>query len=323
MKGVYVFWTNRDDKIMTDYTAITGILSMLYWRKNNGPIKLIVDDKSLIFFKRYGFLDLGIIDEIDTSLLTSEKAAGIKNKDCHWTWANIFTINDLKEDCVLIDWDNIYKQKFVPEKGIDLTYAHREEIEYPYYPHPKMHIHDYENSEFKKFDWTGDFAFNASFLHFANLELAEEYAHYAMKYITHPQHQAKRNFDYLNVRIVFVDQMLLAEVAKFRKTKYIFNDIFTPNDQGIWKTEGIEKSNRDDNLMYHLWIFKKRLHVERHTYEKYMKDSLKELKDNFPEYYDKTMDILFPLSLWKTTREYDFQKARQARHDSGEYIKYV
>ena len=146
MKGVYVFWTNKDGRIMTDYTAITGILSMLYWKKFNGEIKFNLDEKAYKFFDDYQLFKLGLIDEIDLTLLTSKEADKIKNKECHWTWANIFTINSLEEDCVLIDWDNIYKQKFYPKKNVDLTYAHRESIRYPHYPHPKLHVHNYGDS---------------------------------------------------------------------------------------------------------------------------------------------------------------------------------
>ena len=320
MKATYVFWSEREnDRIMTDYTAITGILSMLYWRKFNGSIKLIVDKNSYEFLEKSNILDLGLIDEIDTTLLTSDKAKLVRYKDCHWTWANIFTINNLEDtNTVLIDWDNIYKQRFNPERGIDLTYAHREDVVYPFYPHPKLHIPNFVHSQYAKFNWDVlDYAFNASFLHFNNLEYAQEYSKYAMDYITDKNQQVRKNYDYMNVRTDFVDQLLLAAVGEKYFTKPVFTDIYPPtgSDLDPWRTNIDEKSNYNTDLMEHLWVKKIVVHNFREVYQSYMRRKLDDLRWNFYPYYEKVLDILWRLHKIQLTKDIEHTFY-------GDYIKY-
>jgi len=323
MKAIYVFWSNRENNIMTDYTAITGILSMLYWKRNNGPIKIYLDNNTSKFFEKSGILDLGLIDEVDTELLTSKTAEKIKVKDSLWTWADILAINDLDEDAVFLDWDNIFKQTYIPNRDSDMTYAHREKIIYPYYPHPIIHIDDYRNSEFNKFDWESiNFTYNVSFLHFNNLELAKEFSYYAMKYLLNPQHQIRRHFDYLSVRILFMIQYLLTAVAQNYKKNSIFADIYDPLDN-YWFPDENGNSNKNDDVMYHLWFNKKTLHINNELYRSYMKHLFSQIILIFPNYFDDIIKILHPLSNWKNTKEYDYLNIRPTNYNTGEVIKYI
>lgn len=322
MKAIYVVWSNRKNNIMTDYSAITGILSMLYWKKNNGSIKIYLDDNSYRFFDKSGILNLNLIDEIDIKTLTSKTAKKIKIKDSHWTWADIFAINDLKEDAVFLDWDNIYKRKYIPDRNVDMIYAHKEKIVYPYYPHPKMHIHNYKNTEFSLFDWESiKYACNVSFLHFNNLELAEKFSYYSMKYLLDPNHQIRQNYDYLDVRIIFIIQYLLTAVASNYNKIPIFSDIYDPSNSEWYPDE--KGNSKDDKIMYHLWFNKKLLHINNDLYITYMKNLFKQITNLFPDYIDNTIKILYPLSNWKNTKEYDFINIRATNCNSGEVIKYI
>jgi hypothetical protein len=185
-----------------------------------------------------------------------------------------------------------------------------------------MHVHDFDKSDFSKLDWEQEYTFNASFLHFSNLDLVEKYSKYAVDYITNPYHQSKRYYDYLAVRILFTVQYLLSTVSKDYNTKYLINDIYTPD--GDWSLNLGEKSNKNDNKMFHLWHDKITLHNELDSYDAYMIKLLQELKQEFPEYLDKVMDILYPLSKWKITANYDFTNQIELTHnDSMNYISLI
>jgi hypothetical protein len=323
MKAIYVFWSNREDNIMTDYTAITGILSMLYWKKNNGPIKIYLDNNTSKFFEKSGILDLDLIDEIDTKVLTSKTADKIKVKESHWVWGDIFAINDLNEDAVFLDWDNIFKETYIPNRDADMTYAHREKVQYPYYPHPIIHIDDYQNSEFSKFNWEAiKYTYNVSFLHFNNIELAKEFSYYSMKYLLNSNHQISQKYDYLNVRILFIIQYLLTAVTQKYKKSHIFTDIYDPFNN-TWHPDENGNSNRNDDIMYHLWFNKKTLHINNEIYTGYMKHLFGQIINNFPEYLNDIIKILYPLSKWKNTKEYDFINIRPTNYNTGEVIKYI
>ena len=318
MKGIYVLWSPKKMGFLTeDFNMIVLILSMIHWRKNGNTVKLYVDASYDNFLKDIGFYDLNLVDELDTKTLKDPMRNEI-NTGVHWSWANIMSIKNEKDPVAFIDWDLIFRPPFHPQTGLDLYYAHREKISFPIYPHPQTYIRDFKNSLFGEMDWDLEYAFNASFLYFGSRDLKEEYTVAALDYIKNPYNQKKHYYDYLDVRISFVDQYLLSSISQNFNTEYLIKDIFFPvSDMPAgWGSEdliGHIKKSTGENLyqrntdIYHTWHNKFHLKNYATDYLKHMKWTISELGEYGPEYLEKTKKILWKLSGWKKyAKEYNF-----------------
>jgi hypothetical protein len=193
MKAIHVNWTkpffNRDrlrghgfestkqlksntyDQL--DHQILYTMLSAVYWKKYNGPIKLYTDSVGASFYQRFGLLDL--YDEIDIKYLNNYSKSDI-DAAYFWTSGKIKCLAHQTEPFVFLDQDMIVKQP-LPEwvRTNDLTIAHWEIGRgYYYFDREKWereitHIPWIEN--YNSDDWSP----NTSFLCFNNMELLKEY----------------------------------------------------------------------------------------------------------------------------------------------------
>ena len=202
MKAIHVNWTkpyfhrNRlrghgfellkniksDTYDVPDSQILFTLLSISYWKRYNGPIKLYTDSIGAAFYQRFGILDL--YDEVDIKFLNNYSKSNV-DPAYFWTSGKIKCLAHQTEPFVFLDNDMIIKQE-IPDwaRTGDLTIAHWE-IGRGYYYFDK----DKWEREITHMPWienynADDWSPNTSFLLFNNLELLEKYHKWHKKLVT-------------------------------------------------------------------------------------------------------------------------------------------
>ena len=193
MKAIHVNWTkpyfekhrlrghgfetiknlNSETYNLPDHQILFTILSILHWKKHNGPIKLYTDSIGASFYHRFNLLDL--YDEVDINFLNKYSKTDI-DAAYFWTSGKIKCLAHQTEPFVFLDNDMIIKET-IPEwaRVNDLTIAHWE-IGRGYYYFDKEKF----ESEINHVPWienynVDDWSPNTSFLCFNNLDLLNKY----------------------------------------------------------------------------------------------------------------------------------------------------
>ena len=144
MKAIHVNWTKpyfekhrlrghgfesmkeikSDTYNVPDHQILFTILSILNWKKHNGPIKLYTDSVGASYYHRFGILDL--YDEVDIDFLNGYSKSKV-DPAYFWTSGKIKCLAHQTEPFVFLDNDMIVKEK-LPEwtRVDDLTIAHWE-----------------------------------------------------------------------------------------------------------------------------------------------------------------------------------------------------
>jgi hypothetical protein len=99
MLGIHTVYTPVDRKVigpihdMMQFESVTMILSALYWKKLQGPIKLYCDRTFYEYISNLGIVDLW--DEIDTETL--ENLDPDINHDVFWAYSKMY-VNSLQTE---------------------------------------------------------------------------------------------------------------------------------------------------------------------------------------------------------------------------------
>ena len=122
---------------------------------------------------------------------------------------------------------------------------HKEKLKLYQYP-------PFENlTPLNQFTWEAD-PINACFLWFQNLELVQQYSDVAIPYIENSIHNIGDSTH--DLRMLFIEQRLLGEIATNYKVKYIVKDIY--NDNGEYLPNQNGESNISEvynNQLTHQW----------------------------------------------------------------------
>jgi len=190
-----------------DSQLLYTMLSALYWKKNNGPIKLYTDSVGASFYQRFGLLDL--YDEVDIKFLNNYSKTNI-DPAYFWTSGKIKCLAHQTEPFVFLDQDMIIREKLPKWVRVnDLTIAHWE-IGRGYYYFDKE---KFEN-EITHVPWienynSDDLSPNTSFLCFNNMDLLNEYHNWHKHLVkTEPYHNIPEWFWLLT------DQGILGHVIR-------------------------------------------------------------------------------------------------------------
>ena len=202
MKAIHVNWTKpyfekhrlrghgfesmkeikSDTYNVPDHQILFTILSILNWKKHNGPIKLYTDSVGASYYHRFGILDL--YDEVDIDFLNGYSKSKV-DPAYFWTSGKIKCLAHQTEPFVFLDNDMIVKEK-LPEwtRVDDLTIAHWE-IGRGYYYFDKEKF----ESEITHTPWienynVDDWSPNTSFLCFNNMKMLKEYHEWHKKLVT-------------------------------------------------------------------------------------------------------------------------------------------
>tara|TARA_R110002012_G_scaffold70085_1_gene180859 strand:- start:154 stop:1125 length:972 start_codon:yes stop_codon:yes gene_type:complete len=201
MKAIHVNWTKpyfekhrlrghgfesikgieSDTYNLPDHQILYTILSILYWKEFNGPIKLYTDSIGASFYHRFNLLDL--YDEVDIDFLNKYSKSKV-DPAYFWTSGKIKCLAHQTEPFVFMDNDMIIKEK-LPEwtRVGDLTIAHWE-IGRGYYYFDKEKF----EKEIKHIPWienynVDDWSPNTSFLCFNNMDLLKKYHEWHKKLV--------------------------------------------------------------------------------------------------------------------------------------------
>ncbi len=169
-------YTQLDSQIL--YT----ILSIISWKKYNGPIKLYTDSIGAAFYQRFGLLDL--YDEVDIRFLNNYSKTNI-DPAYFWTSGKIKCLAHQTEPFVFLDQDMIVNEK-LPEwvRTNDLTIAHWEIGRGYYYFDKEKFEREITHIPWIKNYNTDDWSPNTSFLCFNNIDLLKEYHEWHKKLVT-------------------------------------------------------------------------------------------------------------------------------------------
>jgi hypothetical protein len=193
MKAIHVNWTKpyferhrlrghgfditRDLKSQTydqpDYQILYTILSIIHWKRHNGPIKLYTDSIGLAFYQQFYIPEL--YDEVDINFLNGYSKTPV-DPAYFWTSGKIKCLAHQTSPFVFLDQDMIIRSK-LPENILksEIAVTHWEIPRGYYYFNEKdwksqiKHI-DFPNN-YNCLDWSP----NTSFLLFNNLKIVKEY----------------------------------------------------------------------------------------------------------------------------------------------------
>ena len=130
MKALHSLWSEPsfadNPYYMEDFEILTMIISAMTWKKHNGIVKMIADEKILQYLDSFHLLS--VYDEVQELIIT-EKI----NPKTFWAAGKLFALLQQTEPYVMIDtdfivWKNI--DKFIHS---DIVVAHRENFT-PVYP---------------------------------------------------------------------------------------------------------------------------------------------------------------------------------------------
>jgi len=156
-----------------DYQILYTILSIVSWKKHNGPIKLYTDSIGAAFYQRFGLLDL--YDEVDIRFLNNYSKTNI-DPAYFWTSGKIKCLAHQTEPFVFLDQDMIIEEP-LPEwiRTGDLTIAHWEIGRGYYYFDREKWEREITHSPWIENYNIDDWSPNTSFLCFNNMDLLKKY----------------------------------------------------------------------------------------------------------------------------------------------------
>ena len=197
MKAIHVNWTapffNRErlrghgfkifkaqestDYFQPEYSILTTILSALWWKKLNGPIKLYTDSVGADYYEKIGILEL--YDEIDTDTLNNYQEV---DPAYFWTSGKIRCLAEESEPFVFLDQDFIVRSK-LPKLIDPLTIGHWEIPRGYYYFTEEMFKSEITHCEFPNSYNTNALVPNTSFLAFNDMRIRDFYVKYHLKLV--------------------------------------------------------------------------------------------------------------------------------------------
>jgi len=299
MKGIHINWTEPwsykyPGKVykQQQYELLVQLLSVLYWKRHHGPIKLYTDDTGV---KYYNSLNIPLLDLYDDVHIL-DPIQGI-DPGIFWAGGKIVSIQNETAPFVMLDLDLFITDNLIPEfKGHDLVFSHYETLNHPVYPNPKditpngVNLSDY--------NWT-ILPGNVCLTYFGDEKFKDRYTSESIQYMKSFENLKELHFpDKHNSRMVYAEQRLLTCIADDMKLKFkpLINDIYNSNTNHV-KYNGNELNageepswfsvGSDSNIgtipIHHTWGYKHLL-VNKGIKLLYVESLQKLIRQEFPEY---------------------------------------
>lgn len=307
MLGVHVYWTKpqlEKDKINYFYDSITlertftlskftTILSALWWKKLNGPIKLFTDKEGLELYKKHK-MDL-LYDEIDVETLDN-----YEGNPKLWTAGKIYCMGIQELPFCFLDNDLIIREKLnIGDLKKDVGFTH---WELPRGDEYELRNETLESSSIKSslplnFN---TLVTNTSFFFinnqsFQKILLEEHYLNYKI-----------RSADIDTSIWMYTDQIIPSQIIRHIGLTYftidnrlhiphssqMTNDYLSFTDPNFKFQERIteiptwvmmENSNAKKYNYEHLWVFKAHIVKNDSSFNERIESYTKEIIDTFPE----------------------------------------
>jgi len=247
--------TLNDEFNMRDFDILTMILSALYWRKNNGNIKLVADKQviSYLINKKLEFIwnEIQEIEDYDI------------NRNMFWAGGKIFALKEQESPIVMLDTDMIVWNDISPKLKEKVVAIHDEPIILDIYK-GKDYFKMKNNYVFNdSFDWTVHPS-NTALLYIEEEEFKDFYCKESIKFMRSSQDDS----DTLSY-MVFAEQRLLSMCAKLKNINIGYM-IQYPKDLG----------SQDD--FTHLWGYKKALEYDESERKSFCRRCVKRILKEFP-----------------------------------------
>ena len=247
--------TLNDEFNMRDFDILTMILSTLYWRKNNGNIKLVADKQviSYVINKKLEFIwnEIQEIEDYDI------------NRNMFWAGGKIFALKEQESPIVMLDTDMIVWNDISPKLKKKVVAIHDEPIILDIYK-GKDYFKMKNNYVFNdSFDWTV-YPSNTALLYIEDEEFKDFYCKESIRFMRSSQDDS----DTLSY-MVFAEQRLLSMCAKLKKINIGYM-IQYPKDLG----------SQDD--FTHLWGYKKALEYDESERKSFCRRCVKRILKEFP-----------------------------------------
>ena len=291
---------------MMRFESITMILSCLFWKKLQGPIKLYCDKDFHTYITQLGIKDLW--DEIDTKTVTKGFASNV-NHDTFWAYAKMYVNSLQKTPFASIDLD-LFQCDPYDYSTHDIVCSHIEKSDFindkvdnrstfVYYPNYyewdmfKERFIKYPNLKFT------DYSLNVAVLAVNKPEFSKEVFDIAKSFASNnkfdPQKLTTHGFERITSTIhpssliTFIEQRVAAAVANTNKysVKTLLNLEY---DAGAQKWIGDYSQMKNPGIT-HLWGWKATMRLPANNDEriKLTKELDKVFFDNFPNEYAKYM----------------------------------
>ena len=247
--------TLNDEFNMRDFDILTMILSALYWRKNNGNIKLVADNQviSYLINKKLEFIwnEIQEIEDYDI------------NRNMFWAGGKIFALKEQESPIVMLDTDMIVWNDISPKLKKKVVAIHDEPIILDIYK-GKDYFKMKNNYVFNdSFDWTV-YPSNTALLYIEDEEFKDFYCKESIRFMRSSQDDS----DTLSY-MVFAEQRLLSMCAKLKNINIGYM-IQYPKDLG----------SQDD--FTHLWGYKKALEYDESERKSFCRRCVKRILKEFP-----------------------------------------
>lgn len=247
--------TLNDEFNMRDFDILTMILSALYWRKNNGNIKLVADKQviSYLINKKLEFIwnEIQEIEDYDI------------NRNMFWAGGKIFALKEQESPIVMLDTDMIVWNDISPKLKKKVVAIHDEPIILDIYK-GKDYFKMKNNYVFNdSFDWTV-YPSNTALLYIEDEEFKDFYCKESIRFMRSSQDDS----DTLSY-MVFAEQRLLSMCAKLKNINIGYM-IQYPKDLG----------SQDD--FTHLWGYKKALEYDESERKSFCRRCVKRILKEFP-----------------------------------------
>lgn len=295
---------------MMRFESITMILSCLYWKKFQGPIKLYCDNGFYDYIKKLGLL--GLWDEIDTKTV-SEGFAKDVNHDTFWAYAKMYVNSLQKKPFVSVDLD-LFQNEPYDYTTHDVICSHIEHSDFindniqnrtrPVY-YPNYYDWDMFKDRFQKYPdlkFT-DYSLNVAVLAVNKPEFCKEVFDIATSFAKNnnfdPQNISTHGFEryaytiHSSSLITFIEQRVAAAVANTKgySVKSMMDLEYDAGQQG-WIGDLSKMKNPG---ITHLWGWKATMKFPQNENSRI--DLTKELErqfiENFPNEYEKYMPAIW------------------------------
>lgn len=243
------------------FELLTTALSALFWRRENGPIRMICDSKAKNYYDELGFSFLWnegvhpLLDAVPKDL----------NPMAFWAGGKLYALSAMPSPCVMIDTDFIVWKPLEPLlEGIEVAAIHREDISPDIYPGPEAF--NTRGFPFYAFNWTVR-PFNTALSYFGTDSFRHFYTDTAIGFMRSSPHA-----DNVLTYMVFAEQRLLAMCAEKQNARVkALSDL--PSLFG----------GAQNGYFTHIWGMKQQMRDEPDLYRDFCVRCASRLKRDFPE----------------------------------------
>lgn len=261
----HVYYQSKDFGKYYEIDLLIQLASILFWKKNYGPIKLYCNQKFLETLQKYN-LDQHY-DEINTTLLENIPYKPYLPK--YWSFCKLHAIkhiSNIDEEFVILDTDLFIMKDLGIDFNYDLILYHpeifKENQEQKTYMPPETFL---PQEEINQYNWDV-LPTNAAFLYINNKEFVNRWYEWVLRVIE--SNKDKPKLDY-SADTVFIEQRLLPTLANKMglKLDFVFNSMYKTwidgsDDLSEWepKLDSTEELRFKMDNSKHIWGLKNNYH---------------------------------------------------------------